>query len=124
VKVWHGNRVVAWNHTGRWSRHAGHFPNRTWHGASPHWNSSRHSGWEGSRAQGYPHRWSSWNSRKHPHFASRGHRRHANHNWGHGSHGSRFGHETRRQGVWHAAPAFGSTAARRGRVRQGEWHAD
>jgi hypothetical protein len=26
--------------------------------------------------------------------------------------------------VWHATPAFGSTAARRGAVRQGEWHAD
>jgi hypothetical protein len=26
--------------------------------------------------------------------------------------------------VWHATPAFGSTAVRRGPVRQGEWHAD
>jgi hypothetical protein len=26
--------------------------------------------------------------------------------------------------VWHATPAFGSTAARGGPVRQGEWHAD
>jgi hypothetical protein len=128
IKVWHGNRVVGWTHTGHWPRHAIHVSGRGWHGSPQHWNSSWNSTWNSkwgwSRGQGYPHRWWSWNSRKHPHFASRGHRRHASHNWGHGSQGSRFGHEPRRQGVWHATPAFGSTAARGGPVRQGEWHAD
>lgn len=127
VKVWHGNRVVGWNHTSRWPRYATHFPGRTWQGSERHWNSNWNSNWNSrwdwSRKQGYPHRWWSWNSRKH-HFASRGHRRHGRHNWGHGSQGSRFGHEPRRQGVWYTSPAFGSNAARRGPVRQGEWQAD
>jgi hypothetical protein len=122
IKVWHGNRLVAWSHAGRWPRHAIPVSGHGWHGS--HWNSAWHSKWGWSRGQGYPHRWWSWNSRKHPHFASRGHRRHAAHHWGHGSQGSRSGHEPRRQGVWYATPGFGSSAARGGPARQGEWRAD
>jgi hypothetical protein len=120
VKVWHGNRVGNWSHHGHWPRHTWH---GHWHGSAPRWNAGWNSAWGWSRTNGYSHRWWSWNSRRHPHFASRRHARHAMHRWGHGSHDSHWSNQQRRPGVWYASPGFGSSAAR-GPVRQGEWHAD
>lgn len=119
VRVWHGNRVGNWTHHGHWPRHAAPVSGRWWHAPGPRWN----SGWGWSRHHGYPHRWWSWN-RRHQARLARRHQRHAGHHWGQGSHHGRFGNEPRRPGVWYASPGFGSTAARGGPVRQGEWHAD
>lgn len=115
VRVWHGNRVSAWTHRGPLGGRLTVVSTNS--GRGVFWR----SGWGWSRAQGYPHRWWSWNKRHNSHFASRRHARHAMNRWGHGSGSWQGGGEPRRQGVWYASPGFGSTAGRGGPVRQGEW---
>jgi hypothetical protein len=119
VKVWHGNRVGTWSHGGHWPGRVTHAPG--WAGHAPVWNPRW--GWHWSRMHGYPHRWWSWHQRHQARFAARRAARHALHNWGYGSQASYWNNQPRRQGVWYASPGFGSAAAR-GPVRQGEWHAD
>jgi hypothetical protein len=118
VKVWHGNRVGTWPRAGHWPRHAALAP--SWAGHVPAWHPRW--GWHWSRTHGYPHRWWSWHRRHQARFAARRHARRAWSHWGQGS--PHWGwNAPRRQGVWYASPGFGSAAAR-GPVRQGEWHAD
>lgn len=124
VKVWHGNRIGNWSHASPRPRHTWHGVDRHWHGPAPRWNTNWNSAWGWSRKNGYSHRWWSWNSRRHPHFASRRHTRHAMHRWGRGSQDARWGNQPRNPGVWYASPGFGSAAPRGGTVRQGEWHAE